>query len=219
MKEWIVMYRCFCGKLYSFLMLFVFPIFSVAIVSIFTIIDAKFIGVLCVFLSSIELHADYFSYNGVTAKEYPFGIFRSGFHGEKLIEKSLKTDQIRRFVNIIVMFSATIILTYVTSDNDTAGLWSVGIVLILFSYFTITTLLIFLRKITSQSGYYYVSFGISALNGTIAFFVYYGLYDLLRRTFIVWIIALAVLSVLATKYMLRNVLKNYEKSFHEESAA
>ena len=221
MKDYIVAYRCFCSKWYSLLMTFVFPILIVLFSGAFSLVLGEGgLVILTCLISVLEIQGDYFSYNGITAKEYPFGMIKSGYHGPELIRKGIIADGVRRFTNIAVMYLVTVfVVRSLAGRNVPDDLWCFGFILSLFTYSVITACLIVLRNITSFGWYGSLMWIIVILFGLIAQMIVYPIYAGRHMNIILLMILFAVTAFVATKWSQIYVLKKYADSFREESAA
>ena len=112
MKELYRKHCLFHGDIYNIVMFVVVPIVIVLLhIWMQSLIDVLNVSNLAVLLMLVGMYADYYSFNGLTAKDYPLGIFKNSIKGRDAIKWALVADQVRRFIQITFIYIVCNVIT------------------------------------------------------------------------------------------------------------
>ncbi|SFC11496.1 hypothetical protein [Butyrivibrio sp. YAB3001] len=209
-------YRCFCGRLYSAVILLVMP----ALIIIYQVFTASVMGpgnlmYICIYIIALGCIADYFAFNGITSRHFSFGMLRCCNSGRKLVKEGIMIDQIRRFSYIcFVIFISMVITVRVSREQLPQGYIAASIAMILFTYSANTIALMVLRNIAAFLNYSIITGILTAVFAAIGSIFFYSRYESGKANIVLWLIILLLLSVLSTLCMLKVVLNNFDRSFY-----
>ncbi|WP_026657945.1 hypothetical protein [Butyrivibrio sp. AC2005] len=219
MKRLMIGYRCFTGCIYSLVVLLIIPLLFIALQALMVRgAGTLSLTLISIYYMYIDGMADYFSFNGVTSRGYSFGLLQCSKRGRELVKNGIIADQLRRlFCNLAIMEICAYIAIILMPNEIKGDYLLVAALHALFSYSYVTFALILMRNITTWM-YYGLLMGVVLLFGILGnVFMYLGYQDG-NMHLMVWLFVFAFATVLSTFTMIRTVLKNYDRSFHEEIA-
>lgn len=218
MKELYRKHCLFHGDIYNIVMFVVVPIVIVLLhIWMQSIIDVLNVSNLAVLLMFVGMYADYYSFNGLTAKDYPLGIFKNSIKGRDAIKWALVADQVRRFIQITFIYIVCNVITMnmkpiTFSSSD----WLLTLVCILYVYASTTTIIIIGRNITTFAAYTGLSGILMSISGVIVSLALFLRYCHGEADPMNWLPVVLVLAIISTGFMLKYTLYRYDKSFVEE---
>jgi hypothetical protein len=182
-----------------------------------SLIDVLNVSNLAVLLMLVGMYADYYSFNGLTAKDYPLGIFKNSIKGRDAIKWALVADQVRRFIQITFIYIVCNVITMnMKPITFTSSDWLLTLVCILYVYASTTTIIIIGRNITTFAAYTGLSGILMSISGVIVSLALFYRYCQGEADPMNWLPIVFVLAVFSTGVMIKYTLYRYDRSFMEE---
>ncbi|MBE5841152.1 MAG: hypothetical protein E7304_07085 [Butyrivibrio sp.] len=218
MKELYRKHCLFHGDIYNIVMFVVVPIVIVLLhIWMQSLIDVLNVSNLAVLLMLVGMYADYYSFNGLTAKDYPLGIFKNSIKGRDAIKWALVADQVRRFIQITFIYIVCNVITMnMKPITFTSSDWLLTLVCILYVYASTTTIIIIGRNITTFAAYTGLSGILMSISGVIVSLALFYRYCQGEADPMNWLPIVFVLAVFSTGVMIKYTLYRYDRSFMEE---
>ena len=217
MRNYWKAYRTFADRLYRVFTLLVIP----AALLVYHYVMTSFLGPINIINTSI-FHmfilggADYFTFNGITAKGYGFGMLRCSLRGKKHLRDSLYMDYILRMVYVAFINIASGAISYYLCPQDfTMDYVMLHITFLFATYAVVTTVLILVRNFTSFTTYAPIlgvalsAFCVAIIFGVCLPFMYGHV------VFWPWIVGAVLLAIASTIGTTCIILRNYHRSFQE----
>ncbi len=199
LSRMITAHNCFCSFLYNIAMLIVMPAFLVPFALVIMSFDNYLgIAIMMTLLSCFTLLADYMPFNGITAKGFFLGIIKTSTHVDSFIKDAIIADQIRRFVQLTIPPTLSLIIATIISANSIDMRLPVFVSTIIFlDYSTTTGIITFTRNILSNNVHAYISLALTAIIGALnACMQFLFIYDSIHIPFIIWLPISFILSVI-----------------------
>ena len=218
MKELYRKHCLFHGDIYNIVMFIVVPIVVVLLhIWMQSLIDVLNVSNLAVLMMFVGMYADYYSFNGLTTKDYPLGIFKNSIKGRDAIKWAIIADQIRRFVQIVFIYIVCNAITMKMLQIELTSMdWILTLVCILFVYASITTVILIGRNITTFAAYTGFSGILMSIAGVIVSLALFYRYCQGEADPMNWLPIVFVLAVFSTGVMIKYTLYRYDRSFMEE---
>ena len=195
----ITAHNCFCSFLYNLALLVLIPVFLIPVAAIIMPFDV-YLGLIIIMtiLSSYTVFLDYLTFNGITAKGFSLGMIKNSPYAESFLKDAILADQIRRFIQIIIPPTISMIIAAITSSKGTdIRLIVFALTLIFLNYGTTTGILVLMRYILIGRVYAYISMALSIIfvlsnAGMMLLF----LHNSVHIPFMIWLPITLILSVL-----------------------
>lgn len=199
LSRMITAHNCFCSFLYNIAMLVVMPAFLVPFALVIMSFDNYLgIAIMMTLLSFFTLLADYMPFNGITAKGFFLGIIKTSIHVDSFIKDAIIADQIRRFVQLTIPPTLSLILATIISANSIDMRLPVFVSTIIFlDYSTTTGIITFTRNILSNNVHAYISLPLTAIIGALnAGMMLLFLHNSIHIPFMIWLSITFILSIM-----------------------
>lgn len=165
-------------------------------------------------LMLLDLVCDFFIFNGISSPGTSYGILRCSPAGKTLLQRGILLDQLRRLLEIILVTAVVAALTRgSTATSSPSGYLWYTLLNIAVIYTGSTLILTLVRYISSLMPYVLVSFLLTMIPACLLFFLYTKGWLYSTWAFPLLTVLFAAAGVFATRFMLKLILRNYNRSF------
>lgn len=161
-----------------------------------------------------DLLCDFFIFNGISSPGTNYGILRQSPAGKGLLQRAILLDQLRRLLEIVLVTAVVAALTRgSTAASSPSGYLWYTLLNIAVIYTGSTLILTLVRYISSLMPYVLVSFLLTMIPACLLFFLYTKGWLYSTWAFPLLTVLFAAAGVFATRFMLKLILRNYNRSF------
>lgn len=217
MKDMLKVYRIFCNRIYSIVVLVLFPVLAIGIYTMLTGRLAEWsLFIIAIYMMVLGVFGDFFCYNGINSKDFQFGLFRNTLNGRKNLKLAIVTDQIRRLLQIsfVLLICGAITL----GSNPTLNKCEIvllTLILIAFVYGANSIIISLLRFITEYTIYMGTAFILVSIFGAAVSVLILYRYEYMTINLWAWLIVFIVLDVIGSFLAVKMPLRNFDRSFKE----
>ncbi len=171
------------------------------------------LGLISADLMLLDLLCDFFIFNGISSPGTNYGILRYSPAGKALLQRGILLDQLRRLLEIVLVTAVVAVLTRGSTAASPSGYVWYTLLNIAVIYTGSTLILTLVRYISSLMPYVLVSSLLTLIPAGLLLFL--SIKGWLYNTWIVLLLTVlfAAAGVFATRFMLKLVLRNYDRSF------
>lgn len=165
-------------------------------------------------LMLLDLVCDFFIFNGISSPGTNYGLLRCSPAGKALLQRGILLDQLRRLLEIVLVTAVVAVLSRgSTAESSPSGYLLYALLNISVIYTGSTLILTLVRYISSLMPYVLVGTLLTMIPVGLLFFL--SIKGWLYNTWIVLLLTVLFVAagVFATRFMLKLVLRNYDRSF------
>lgn len=165
-------------------------------------------------LMLLDLVCDFFIFNGISSPGTSYGILRHSPAGKTLLQRAILLDQLRRLLEIILVTAVVAALTRgSTATSSPSGYLWYTLLNIAVIYTGSTLILTLVRYISSLMPYVLVSSLLTMIPAGLLLFLSVKGWLYSTWAFPLLTVLFAAAGVFASRFMLKLVLRNYDRSF------
>lgn len=165
-------------------------------------------------LMLLDLLCDFFIFNGISSPGTSYGILRHSPAGKTLLQRAILLDQLRRLLEIILVTAVVAALTRgSTATSSPSGYLWYTLLNIAVIYTGSTLILTLVRYISSLMPYVLVSSLLTMIPAGLLLFLSVKGWLYSTWAFPLLTVLFAAAGVFASRFMLKLVLRNYDRSF------
>lgn len=165
-------------------------------------------------LMLLDLVCDFFIFNGISSPGTSYGILRHSPAGKTLLQRAILLDQLRRLLEIILVTAVVAALTRgSTATSSPSGYLWYTLLNIAVIYTGSTLILTLVRYISSLMPYALVSSLLTMIPAGLLLFLSIKGWLYSTWAFPLLTVLFAAAGVFASRFMLKLVLRNYDRSF------
>ena len=165
-------------------------------------------------LMLLDLVCDFFIFNGISSPGTSYGILRHSPAGKTLLQRAILLDQLRRLLEIILVTAVVAALTRgSTATSSPSGYLWYTLLNIAVIYTGSTLILTLVRYISSLMPYVLVSSLLTMIPAGLLLFLSAKGWLYSTWAFPLLTVLFAAAGVFASRFMLKLVLRNYDRSF------
>lgn len=165
-------------------------------------------------LMLLDLVCDFFIFNGISSPGTSYGILRHSPAGKTLLQRAILLDQLRRLLEIILVTAVVAALTRgSTATSSPSGYLWYTLLNIAVIYTGSTLILTLVRYISSLMPYVLVSSLLTMIPAGLLLFLSVKGWLYSTWAFPLLTVLFAAAGVFALRFMLKLVLRNYDRSF------
>lgn len=172
------------------------------------------LGLISADLILLDLLCDFFIFNGISSPGTSYGILRHSPAGKTLLQRAILLDQLRRLLGIVLVTAVVAALTRgsTVTSSPSGYLWYT-LLNIAVIYTGSTLILTLVRYISSLMPYALVSSLLTMIPAGLLLFLSIKGWLYSTWAFPLLTVLFAAAGVFASRFMLKLVLRNYDRSF------
>lgn len=172
------------------------------------------LGLISADLILLDLLCDFFIFNGISSPGTSYGILRHSPAGKTLLQRAILLDQLRRLLEIVLVTAVVAALTRgSTATSSPSGYLWYTLLNIAVIYTGSTLILTLVRYISSLMPYTLVSSLLTMIPAGLLLFLSIKGWLYSTWAFPLLTVLFAAAGVFASRFMLKLVLRNYDRSF------
>lgn len=172
------------------------------------------LGLISADLILLDLLCDFFIFNGISSPGTSYGILRHSPAGKTLLQRAILLDQLRRLLEIVLVTAVVAALTRgSTATSSPSGYLWYTLLNIAVIYTGSTLILTLVRYISSLMPYALVSSLLTMIPAGLLLFLSIKGWLYSTWAFPLLTVLFAAAGVFASRFMLKLVLRNYDRSF------
>ena len=172
------------------------------------------LGLISADLILLDLLCDFFIFNGISSPGTSYGILRHSPAGKTLLQRAILLDQLRRLLEIVLVTAVVAALTRgSTATSSPSGYLWYTLLNIAVIYTGSTLILTLVRYISSLMPYVLVSSLLTMIPAGLLLFLSAKGWLYSTWAFPLLTVLFAAAGVFASRFMLKLVLRNYDRSF------
>lgn len=172
------------------------------------------LGLISADLILLDLLCDFFIFNGISSPGTSYGILRHSPAGKALLQRAILLDQLRRLLEIVLVTAVVAALTRgSTATSSPSGYLWYTLLNIAVIYTGSTLILTLVRYISSLMPYALVSSLLTMIPAGLLLFLSIKGWLYSTWAFPLLTVLFAAAGVFASRFMLKLVLRNYDRGF------